>query len=423
MTDRLNFWLRPFLAALIAILAAPLAAHSTPNSEVRLTVSEDKVVADIIIPQGEYAFGSGNPVDGSPRSIRLARRYLADHIDVSTPGRGQWTVSMGTVEFVQTNGPPDLHATAYLMPPANAATTEFTIEWQVLIDELPGHFALFLQNAEVTGDNDVIIGAVRSGTGPLDVTITKQGTLAPLTAAMGLGAHHILEGYDHLLFLFVLLLPAPLLVRAGSWGGKRSTRGTMVKLLKIVTAFTIGHSLTLIAATFGNWSLPTAPVEIAIAASVFISAMHAARPILPGKEPIIALVFGLVHGLAFATLVQEAQAGMASSALTLLGFNLGIELVQLAIVGAVVPSLLVLSRYRLYAGLRQALAYLGIAAATAWIIHRATGLAEGVVVTMEAAMSHAAWLVIAAALLATGLVVRKHFTGKRSTISMQGAAA
>lgn len=423
MTDRLNFWLKPFLAALIAILASPLAAHSTPNSEVRLTVSEDKVVADIIVPQGEYAFGTGNSVDGSPRSIRLARRYLAARIDVATPGGKSWTVSMGTVEFVQSDGPPDLHAVAYLVPPAGAEASQFTIDWQVLIDELPGHFALFLHDAGAAGANSTVIGAVRKGTRPLVVNITEQSALPPLTAAMGLGAHHILEGYDHLLFLLVLLLPAPLLAQAEAWGGNRSTRGTVIKLAQIVTAFTIGHSLTLIAATFGNWSLPTAPVEVAIAVSVFVSAMHAARPILPGKEPIIALVFGFVHGLAFATLVQEAQAGMASSALTLLGFNLGIELVQLAIVGAVIPSLLVLSRYRLYAGLRQALAYLGIAAATAWIIHRATGLAEGIVVTMEAAMGQAAWLVVAVSILAIGLVVRKHFIGMRSDISMHGTAA
>jgi hypothetical protein len=114
---------------------------------------------------------------------------------------------------------------------------------------------------------------------------------------------------------------------------------------------------------------------------------------------------------------------MASSALSLLGFNLGIELVQLAIVAAVVPSLLILSRYRLYVALRQALAYLGIAAAAAWIVNRTTGLAEGVVATMEAAMSHAAWLVVVAALLALVLVVQKHFVEKRSVTPMQGASA
>ena len=422
MTDRVIFWLKPFLVALVTLIAAPLAAHSTPNSEVRLNMSENRVLADIIVPQGEYAFGTGNPIDGSPRSNRLAREYLMDNISVSTRDGRPWGVSIGTVEFVQSDGPPDLHAVAYLVPPEGAAAAEFTIDWQVLIKELPGHFALFLHDAEVEDANGIIIGAARKGTRPLEVNIAEHSVFDPVTAAMGLGAHHIMEGYDHLLFLLVLLLPAPLLARAGSWGGNRSTRGTVVKLAQIVTAFTIGHSLTLIVATFRSWSLPTAPVEIAIAVSVFVSAMHAVRPILPGKEPVIALFFGLVHGLAFATLIQEAQVGMASSMLTLLGFNLGIELVQLAIVAAVVPSLLVLSRYRLYAGLRQALAYLSIAAATAWIIHRSTGLAEGVVDTLEAAMSHAAWLVIALALLALGLVVRKHLIGKRSVISMQGAA-
>lgn len=423
MIDRVIFWLKPFLVALVTLIAAPLVAHSTPNAEVRLQVSEGRVVADIVVPQGEYAFGTGNPIDGSAKSNHLAREYLADHIDVSSPGGKPWKVSMGTVEFVQTDGPPDLHAVAYLVPPAGASATEFTIDWQVLIDELPGHFALFLHDAEAPGTKGIIIGAVRNGTRPLEVNIAEQSSLAPLIAAMGLGAHHIMEGYDHLLFLLVLLLPAPLFARAGTWEGNRSERGTVVKLAQIVTAFTIGHSLTLIAATFGNWSLPTAPVEIAIAVSVFVSAMHAARPILPGKEPTIALVFGLVHGLAFATLVQEARVGMPSSALTLLGFNLGIELVQLAIVAALVPSLLVLSRHSFYAVLRLMLAYLSMAAAAAWIVNRSSGLANGVVAVMEAVMSHAGWLILVAGLFALVLVIHAHIVEKRSAISLPGGSA
>lgn len=423
MIDCFLSWLKPFLVALVTIIAAPLEAHSTPNSEVRLKLSENRVVADIIVPQGEYAFGTGNPVDGSTRSVLLAREYLANHIGVSTPGGKPWAVSLRRVEFVQTDGPPDLHAVAHLVPPAGAAATEFTIAWQVLIDEVPGHFALFLQDAEAVGGSSVIVGAVRKGTGQLEVNIAEHSVLAPLTAAMGLGAHHIMEGYDHLLFLLVLLLPAPLVARSGSWDGSRSSGSTMMKLSLIVTAFTVGHSLTLIAATLGKWTLPTAPVEIAIAVSVLVSAVHAARPILPEKEPLVALGFGLVHGLAFATLVQQAQIGMASSALTLLGFNLGIELVQLAIVAAVAPSLLILSRYRLYARLRQTLACLSIAAAAAWIVNRSTGLAANLVATIEAAMSHSVWLIVAVSLLALCLVVQKLRVGKRDDIATQGFLA
>lgn len=423
MIDPVFSWLKPFLVALVIIIAAPLAAHSTPNSEVRLKLTENRVVADIIVPQGEYAFGTGYPADGSTRSNLLARQYLASHIAVSTPGGKPWSVSIEDVKFVQTNGPPDLLAVAHLVPPKGVPANDFTIAWQVLINEIPGHFALVLQDAEGIGGDDIVIGAVRKGTGPLEVNIAEHRVLAPLTAAMGLGAHHIMEGYDHLLFLLVLLLPAPLVARSGSWEGSRSLRATVIKLSLIVTAFTIGHSLTLIAATLGKWSLPTAPVEIAIALSVLISAMHAARPILPEKEPLIALVFGLVHGLAFATLVQQAQVGMTSSALTLLGFNLGIELVQLAIVAAIAPSLLILARYRLYGGLRQTLAYLSIAAAAAWVVNRSTGLAQNLVAIIEAVMSHSVWLIVATSLLALSLVIHKFVVRKRGEIAMLSSAA
>ncbi|MCA0977160.1 HupE/UreJ family protein [Qipengyuania flava] len=408
MTGAALSLLRCVLLSVLATMAAPLAAHSTPNSEVRLSVTEDSVTADIIIPRGEYAFATGNPVDGSDRSLNLAREYLREHIDVSTGKGDPWEVSIKKVEFVQIDGQPDLHAVANFVPPNNAVLRELEVEWRVLFHELPGHFALFLFDESTASGRSTIVGAVRNGSPPLKVALTPTSAIEPMTGAIGLGAHHILEGYDHLLFLLVLLLPAPLIANAGRWTGHRPTRETLFALAKIVTAFTIGHSLTLIAATLWQWSLPAAPVEVAIAVSVLVSAMHAVRPLLPGKEPLVALGFGLVHGLAFATLVQEANAGLANGALTLLGFNIGIELVQLAIVAAVVPSLIVMSRHSFYGNLRLVLAYFSAAAAIAWILNRTTGLAEGLVASMETGMSMFAWLVPGAALIALLLSARKY---------------
>ena len=402
--------LRSLLLVVLATLAAPLAAHSTPNSEIRLGLTDDAVIADIVIPRGEYAFATGNPVDGGERSLRLAREYLLEHIDVSTEGGSPWKVSIWKVEFVQIDGQPDLHAVAKFVPPNNEPLLELEVEWRVLLDELPGHFALFLFDESKAGDGSTIVGAVRNGSPPLRVALTQSSAIKPLTSAIGLGAHHILEGYDHLLFLLVLLLPAPLVASAGRWAGHRPTRETLFVLAKIVTAFTIGHSLTLVAASLWQWSLPTAPVEVAIAVSVLVSAMHAVRPMLPGKEPFVALVFGLVHGLAFATLVQEANAGLANGALTLLGFNVGIELVQLAIVAAVVPSLIVMSRHSFYGSLKQVLAYFSAGAAIVWIVNRTTGLAEGLVASMETGMSKFGWLVLAAAFLALLLSARNYMS-------------
>lgn len=388
-------WLGMLLALLFG-LTAPAAAHLTPNSEVQLDIGDGSVSADIIVPQGEYAYATGNPVDRGARSVAIARRYLQEHIAVRSPDGRPWQVSIGKVEFVQIAGPPDLHALATFTAPADAPARRFTVDWRVLVDELPNHFALFVAHRP-EGSRD-ILGAVRNGQVRLTVDRT-QSTGAAFASAVSLGARHIVTGYDHLMFLLALLLPAPLLAENERWRGCRTAKATFGQLAKIVTAFTIGHSLTLVGATLGGWMLPTAPVEIAIAVSVLVSAIHALRPLFPGREPVVAGAFGLVHGLAFATLVREADAGAASSALSLFGFNLGIELVQLAIVCAALPSLLILSRGETYRYLRTgAAAFCAVAAAT-WIGARTGALPDAAALAMEAVIRQLGWVAVALSLI------------------------
>jgi hypothetical protein len=403
MSARLLRVLTATWALALAFAALPAAAHLTPNSEVQLDPRQNEVLADIIVPRGEYAYATGNPVDGSPASLAAARAYLLDRFAVAGPDRAAWRIAIDRVEFVQIAGPPDLHATARLIPPDGTVPASFAIDWRVVVDALPSHFALFVLTGE--GGERTILGAVRQGQTRLTVDTARESTWALLSSAVALGAHHIIGGYDHLLFLLALLLPAPLIARGGRWSDPRGWRDTLGKLASIVTAFTIGHSVTLIGATLGGWKLPTAPVEIAIAVSVLVSAIHAIRPLVPGREPLIAVGFGLIHGLAFATLVLQADAGAASSAASLLGFNLGIELVQLGVVLAVAPSLLILSRGRWYTLIRLGLAAFAVVASAGWIVNRATGAATGFVETIEGAMSHAAWAIVAlslAALFASG---------------------
>ena len=385
-------------ALALALCALPAAAHLTPNSEIRLDPRGRMVVADIIVPRGEYAYATGNPVDGTPASLAAARDYLQSRSAVSSPDGAAWTVAIDRIEFVQIAGPPDLHATARLIPPRGIDATQLAIDWRVVVDELPSHFALFVDAG--AGAENTILGAVRRGQTRLEVDLREPRPWDLLSNAIALGAQHIIRGYDHLLFLLALLLPAPLVARGGRWRDPRGLRDTLVQLARIVTAFTIGHSLTLIAATLGGWALPTAPVEIAIAVSVLVSAAHAIRPVAPGREALIAAGFGLVHGLAFATLVMHADAGAASSAASLIGFNLGIELVQLGVVLAVAPSLLILARGRWYTPIRVGLGAFAVVASAGWIVNRATGAASGFVETIEGALSHAVWVVIGLGLFA-----------------------
>jgi hypothetical protein len=195
-----------------------------------------------------------------------------------------------------------------------------------------------------------------------------------LLASMRLGARHIAEGSDNLLFLLMLVLPAPLLPIAGRWRDRAPLRESMWSVFKLVTAFTCGHSLTLVVAAVRGIEVPVQPVEILIAFSIVVSAANALRPLFAAREAMIALCFGLVHGLGFASALRDFGFDASSLLIALLGFNLGIELMQLVLVLCVVPCLLLMARRGpLYPALRLAGAAAGLCAGLAWIAERALG--------------------------------------------------
>ena len=195
----------------------------------------------------------------------------------------------------------------------------------------------------------------------------EDGILSGFSGLVRLGMRHIAEGTDHLLFLFVLLLPAPLVASGGRWGGHAGLKRGTGRLVRIVTAFTMGHSLTLAAAATGWIKVPSALVEVLIAVSILVTAVHAFRPIFPGRETFVAGGFGLVHGLGFATMISGYGVDPLHTALTVLGFNIGIELMQLVVMSVTVPWLLILARTRAYGRLRVTGAVLCGAAAVGWL--------------------------------------------------------
>ena len=401
-------WLWALTAAIGSLSGSPATAHLTPNSEVQMAIGHDSIRADVIVPQGEYAYATGNPVGNDARSLTTAKIYLESHSAILAPDGRRWARHIESIGFAQIAGPPDLHVIEQWIPPPGAPLRRFTIEWRVIVDALPNHFALFLVSSDVAtrvGTVHEVVGAVRANSAGLMVDRGAGSAVTAFLNAVMLGVDHILGGYDHLMFLLALLLPAPLIAAHGRWGAPRPVRQAIGRLLRIVTAFTIGHSITLIGATLGRWHLPSAPVEVAIAVSVLVSAIHAIRPLVPGREPIIALFFGLIHGLAFATIFAKAGAAMGSGALGLAGVNLGIELVQVAIVIATVPALLILSSKPAYTPLRISAATFACIAALAWIVNRTTGGLADLVGALEGAMSHAVWLIGSMSIVAMAMLL------------------
>jgi len=266
--------------------------------------------------------------------------------------------------------------------------------------------AAYLVNCLVPSDQDIqIVGQTRNQTQSFyQLDYVQAGVPAGpkllnwWTSTVGfaslfrLGMRHIAEGTDHLLFLLALLLPAPLIVVGSRWAGVADVRRSLVKVLRIVTAFTIGHSITLALAALGFVHVPSRPIEVLIAVSILVSAVHALRPLFPGKEAGIAAFFGLIHGLAFAATLSELGLGRWEGVAGILAFNLGIETMQLIVVAATLPSLVLMSRTSAYPVLRIGGALFAGFAAVGWIAERFLGLHNSVDVVVNSVAHQAAWI-------------------------------
>jgi HupE / UreJ protein len=221
----------------------------------------------------------------------------------------------------------------------------------------------------------------------------RASWLAP-ASMFQLGMRHIAEGTDHLLFLLALLLPAPLLAAGGRWAGFAGVRVSLLRILKVVTAFTVGHSLTLALAALGVVKVPSQPIEVLIAVSILVSAVNALRPVFAGREAAVAGFFGLIHGLAFASTLSVLGLGRWERVASILGFNLGIEAMQLIVVAAVLPSLLLLSRSRGYAVLRVGGALFAGIASVGWIVERTINVQMPVDAVVNGVAHHAIWIAV-----------------------------
>lgn len=152
------------------------------------------------------------------------------------------------------------------------------------------------------------------------------------------GVWHIWIGFDHILFLLSLLLPAVIIPLVAKDSRETQTfRAAAIDVLKVVTAFTLAHSITLTLASMHVLALPSRWVESAIAASVVVAALNNIFPLFRGKRPHAAFVFGLIHGFGFASVLADLGLPQGAMALSLAGFNIGVELGQLAIVAVFLP--------------------------------------------------------------------------------------
>ena len=402
-----------------------------PNSIVLLDIKSDRVTAELQLPLNEmepaFAYNINHQSDRLVERLgSKLKAYLLQHIHAVSPDGRPWEIKISDLQLqpvVQSeNGPyKELTVHLFLKPPAGASTHQFSLHYDVIIHQVVSHFALVSVRQDwdngLSSNYPYQVGVIRLDVRsnhilPLNVNIEEGNLWRGFTNMVNLGVDHIREGTDHLLFLLALLLPAPLLVVNKQWKGFGGVKYSLLRIVKIVTAFTIGHSVTLLIGALGIFHFPGRSVEVLIALSIFISAIHALKPIFPGKEMYIAAGFGLIHGMAFAETLINLNLDGLRMALSILGFNLGIELMQLFVIAVTIPWLIILCKNNCYTRLRVAGAIFAAMASLAWMAERLSGRSNFITLFILQNTSGAKWLIAALAIAAAA----SYFVRKRSAL-------
>ncbi len=219
-------------------------------------------------------------------------------------------------------------------------------KYSLLFDVDPSHRGLVQWVAPGVDTAQALVFGTESAEQVL--TLQPAGVWQTLRQYLLDGVWHIWIGYDHILFLLSLLLPAVLVRRAGHWEPAPTLRGSLLEVVKVVTAFTLAHSITLTLAALQIISLPSRLVESTIAASVIVAALNNLRGTIEKRRWIMAFVFGLIHGFGFASVLADLGLPQGALIMALVGFNAGVEVGQLCIVAVFLPLAFSLRRTRFY---------------------------------------------------------------------------
>ena len=388
----------------LVILCCPAAglAHQAPYTNILLDVNTRKVAMELQIPIPELALSFGQEILKDPARIVDQYRapleaYLEAHIHAYVSKDNPWGVVISGMHMDRgaqvLSGPPFWELRVYLdlLPNKGEDTRKFFLDYDLVMHQVINHFALVsIRNDWENGiveDSTTQAGVIRrdmktNKVEPFEVDLKKGSRWKGFESMFLLGMEHIRNGTDHLLFIITLLLPACLLVRNKRWADYGGLRYGVFRLLKVVTAFTLGHSITLLIGVLGVVKFPSQIVEITIAFSILVSAVHAIRPLFYGKEVFIALGFGLVHGLAFSQTLQNLHLVSTDLVLSLLGFNLGIEVMQMVVIALTIPWFVLMSQTRYFRPIKTLLAVVIALVAIGWMVQRATGIStitDGVV--------------------------------------------
>ena len=369
---------RSLLVLLLVSLASPAHAHQSSVKYVDVTVDGDIVDIAFTVAPSDVTEPLGLPADAKP---------TVDAALASAPARyvQRW-LAVQLAEGAGPPAPPSSRACPAAAPTARPdGDRKFVIvAWRAACPARIERVALDFHGFFAVDQRHEAIVAVHAPGQQVDpqivraaapTLVARAGESASLLAWIRFGMDHIYTGTDHIAFVLALLLVVVLARGGPDWHARRPL-AALRATAAIITSFTVAHSISLISAALGYIALPSRFVESMIAASVLYTAVEdIIRPDVRWRF-ILTFGFGLIHGLGFASQLQE-QLPPDHVVVPLVCFNLGVEVGQLTIVALALPLFLIFARLgadRYRRRIMPAIAVVLGAIAIKWLIERLWGM-------------------------------------------------
>jgi len=372
-------WFAILIALMVVCFTAPANAHKPSDSYLTLKVEGETIDGqwDIALRDLDFALG----LDVNQDNEITWGEVKSKHADIAAYALARLRLGPSSApcptqvtEQLIDNHSDGAYSVLRFAATCAAAPKTLTVSYRLFFDLDPQHRGLIrLEHRGATR-----AGILSADSPEQNFTLTKLSKWEQFLDYGNEGIWHIWTGLDHILFLLSLLLPA-VLVRSSQpaqrWQPAERFRAAFVDVVKVVTAFTLAHSITLSLAALGVVSLPSRWVESAIALSVIVAALNNVWPVVYEKRWVIAFSFGLIHGFGFASVLADLGLPQESLLIALVAFNLGVEVGQLAIVAVFLPIAYNLRTTGVYQRLVVVYGSIAIALiASIWLVQRAFNL-------------------------------------------------
>lgn len=335
-------------------------AHTSSDSFLRLSQEGKKLAIswDISLLDLEYAIGIDSNADGNisgnelKENARKASDYALSYLTIKSFSSNNNAQETLCTLSVSDTGLSRRNQKSYLSIQAKTdcrADGTLLLDYRLFHDIDPSHngiLSIDLESAQYTRLLDKKNSTHRIQA-QSENSLKHNHYLGIFIDFITEGIWHIWIGFDHILFLLTLLLPAALLIKDKQWQTETKKSTILIRILKLVTVFTLAHSFTLSLSVFNIVSLPSKWVEVTIAFSIIVVAANNIKPIFSHSHLVFAFIFGLIHGFGFANVLLDLSLPQSALALSLLGFNIGVELGQLVIIALFIPIIISL-RHRLF---------------------------------------------------------------------------